>query len=227
MSKTKTQNKVERRFLPREGATFELRADDDQRQLVGYAAVFYDGTRATEYELWPGVVERIMSGAFKNALKRPDDVRGLVNHEPDNLIGRTAAKTLKLKTDKRGLQYEVDLPDTQVGRDLAVNVERGDMSGSSFAFRVEDEGVKWKKEKTEEGYTLEIREIRSVELFDVGPVTYPAYESTTTGLRAEGNLDDVQAEHAAWQADQRQKRIEMQRVQMLEMGIPPSGTGAT
>ena len=170
----------------------ERREDDDARTITGYAALTYDGTPDTEYELWKGSVERIAPGAFNRAAAE-DDVRGLFNHDSDHLLGRTTAGTMRLTVDAKGLRYEIDAPDTQAGRDVVTSIDRGDLSGSSFSFRVTDE--RW----TEEG-DLEVRTILAVELFDVGPVTFPAYTNTTAGTR-EADLAEARSGHDAWQAE--------------------------
>lgn len=186
---------IERRNTP-VPATLEERGEGEQPQIVGRAAVFYDGTEATEFELWEGMRERIMPKSFDRALKESDDVRGLFNHNPDMILGRTAAKTLMLNKTKQGLDYRIIPGQTTVASDTIESLRRGDVTGSSFAFRVTDQT--W---KTIDG--IDIREIRGVELFDVGPVTYPAYEATTAGLRSEGYLDEARKAHAAWKDEQK------------------------
>lgn len=151
--------------------------------IVGYAAVFYDGTPRTQYQLWPGCVERIMPGAFSEAID--GDVAGLRNHNAEALLGRTTAPTptLRLREDRVGLRYEIDPPDTTCGRETVTLIERGDMQGSSFAFRVNDE--RWTEEVVG-GVTIQVREILNVTLYDVGPVTFPAYSATTAGIGSSG-----------------------------------------
>ena len=122
------------------------------------------------------IVERIYPGAFTKALEN-DDVRALFNHNSDMPLGRNKAGTLRLSVDDYGLRYEIDMQDTQVGRDVGFSVNRGDVTGSSFAFDVAEET--WKRS---EG--MDIRELRELNLYDVGPVTYPAYEATTTSIRS-------------------------------------------
>lgn len=168
----------ERRALAMKTAEVRIAEDGDERQIVGYAAVTYDGTPDTEYELYEDYVERIMPGAFDRALAEKDDVRGLFNHDPDNLLGRTSAGTMALAVDKKGLRYEIQPGDTTMARDVVEHIKRGDVDGSSFAFRVTDEDIR----KEDDVY---IREISGVRLFDVGPVTYPAYTATTSGYRTE------------------------------------------
>lgn len=180
--------------------------EDGVQVAVGYGAVFYRaGDSGTEYELWKGAVERIDKAAFNEALARPDDVRALFNHESDHLLGRLSAKTLRLSTDERGLRYEIDLPDTQTGRDVATSIERGDLTGSSFAFQ--PEVVAW-----EEDGDREVRTIKSVRLYDVGPVTFPAYEAASTALRAIGAENEAKDERNAWiRGEMEQKKEKTQR----------------
>lgn len=174
----------------------------DGKRISGYAAVFYNPEdRGTEYQLPEfdrEVVERISPRAFDSALKRQDDVRALYNHNPDHVLGRSTAGTLSLTVDERGLRYDIELPDTQLGRDLRSSIERGDISGSSFAFIATD--VAW-----EEKEDAVIREIRDVQLFDVGPVTYPAYESTVVAARCS---QAAMAEYEAWRAEKRKQTDE-------------------
>jgi HK97 family phage prohead protease len=160
----------------------ETRADGEKktRTLTGYAAVFYDGTPATEYRYWD-VSERIEKGAFDKALKDGGDVLALFNHDTAQLLGRTASGTLKLSVDAVGLRYEVDVPDTALGRDIATLVERGDISGSSFAFSILPNGENITFDKTTNLYT---RTITDVVLYDVSPVTVPAYQGTTSEMRS-------------------------------------------
>jgi HK97 family phage prohead protease len=191
---------IERRYTTPEaaGLAIETRGEGDEAQavLVGYAAVFYRAADpGTEYWIWDDLVERIMPGAFANALKEGDDARALFNHEVDNLLGLRSNGTVRLSTDKTGLKYEIDLPDTNLGRDLVELVGRGDVPGSSFAFRTwggKRGKVTWTEETTA-GKSFDIREIHDLELADVGPVTRPAYTATTTGLREAAGEQDARA----------------------------------
>lgn len=170
--------------MKRERRTFhtgiEVRAADNGH-INGYAAVFNQ-----EYILWDSpdlrVVERIKPGAFTRSLQAKDDVRCLFNHDANNVLGRTTAGTLSLEQDDHGLKFDNEPPDTQLGRDLRVSIKRKDITGCSFAFIVT------KQTRTEEennGKTTITREIEEVSpVFDVGPVTYPAYEGTDVSARA-------------------------------------------
>lgn len=168
---------IERRFLPQAKVHLEDR-QVGLPAIVGLAAVFYDpADPGTQYDWGMGIVERIAPTAFDEALTRGDDARGLFNHDPDNLLGRRSAETLRLQKVDRGLEYRIEPPDTELTRSVVAAIRRGDLTGSSFAFYVQSQT--WTDEED-----LTIRTINAVELFDVGPVTYPAFESTTTGIRA-------------------------------------------
>lgn len=165
----------------------ELRTEDDRPRLSGYAAVFGEVT-----EIAGLFKERIAPGAFADAVTR-DDVRALFNHDANFVIGRTAAGTLRLVEDDRGLRYDVDPPETQWARDLMVSVGRGDVSQSSFAFEVTEE--EWDYGKRGE---MPVRTISKVKLYDVSPVTYPAYEGTTVSARSVESAAGAAVDGAAW-----------------------------
>lgn len=172
----------------------ELREKEDgSKELVGYAAVFYrEKDPGTEYQLWQDVFERVDPHAFDEALKRKDDAVGLFNHDPNNLLGRVSAGTLTLSVDKTGLFYAIPFdsedPDHQrVQRKL----KRGDIPGSSFQFR--PTRTLWHLEDDRE-----IRTLVEVELIDVGPVTHPAYRSTTASARD----DALRQEYQGWKEHQ-------------------------
>ena len=161
---------VERRSMGR----VELRAASEGKpaQLVGYAAVF--NSRSEDLG---GFREIIMPGAFDRALEEGHDVRALVNHNEDKMLGRTSSGTARLAVDEKGLGVEIDIPDTQAGRDTQVLVQRGDLSQMSFAFQTLAD--QW---RTEEGEP--IRELLDLKLYDVSVVAFPAYPATEVSARA-------------------------------------------
>lgn len=172
------------------GVQIEKR-DDGTSRIVGYGSVFYDGTERTEFELWEGMRERIMPGAFDRALRDGDDVRGLFNHDTNHVLGRTKSGTMRLLADRRGLRYEITPPDTQSARDLVTLIQRGDVTGSSFSFMVSGENFVTEKRG---GASVKIREITNIEpLYDVGPVTFPAYEATEASVRELRDAIDARA----------------------------------
>jgi len=162
---------IERRVLTVEDV--ELRVDDgDQRRLTGYAAKFGKWS-----EDLGGFREKIAKGAFADVLR--DDVRCLKNHDPNLILGRTTSGTLKIEENSVGLRFTADLPDTTTGRDTAEEVRRGDISGCSFSFRVLEDDWKY----LEDG-SIERTILRFKALYDVGPVTYPAYPDTSVAARS-------------------------------------------
>jgi len=147
----------------------ELRAGDNGKKIAGYAAVFNQETTIGSFR------EVIAPGAFKDTLG--GDIRALVDHDTGRVIGRSKAGTLRLDEDENGLAVEIDLPDTTDGRDLAVSLERGDISGMSFGFRVT-------KDEWDETEDVPLRTIRAVELFEVSAVAFPAYGGTELAMRS-------------------------------------------
>ncbi|MFQ5509484.1 MAG: HK97 family phage prohead protease [Leptospirillia bacterium] len=157
----------------------ELRmAGGDPPRLVGYAAVF----NAPSEDLG-GFVEYVRPGAFTRSLSSGPDVVALVHHRPELVLGRSSAGTLRLHEDAHGLRFEVDLPDTQAGRDVGVSVQRGDIRGASFAFSVPDGGDRWQMQGD-----LMTRDLLDVNIRDVTVTATPAYPDTTVAKRAMGAL---------------------------------------
>jgi len=170
--------KEERRFLPL-GIQIETR-EDGKVKIAGYAAKF-----GKISEDLGGFREKIAHGAFKKALKTSDP-RALFNHNRDFVLGRQSAGTLAVKEDKEGLYIEIDPPDTTFARDLMVSIRRGDITQQSFGFTVAKDS--W--EDLEKG-SMPLRTLEEIgELFDVSPVTYPAYPDTEVALRS---LDTAKA----------------------------------
>lgn len=158
----------------------ELRAKSESNKantISGYAARYYvAGDAGTQYVLWSGCVERLQKGAFKSAMDRPDDVRCLFNHDPNGILGRTTAGTCKLTADDKGLYFEAELPDSPVGQTVAEAIRRKDVTGCSFSFDVLS--ATWTEDASDPNSTIWYRDITDVKLYDVGPVTFPAYEAT-------------------------------------------------
>lgn len=147
--------------------------------IIGHAAVFYDGTPGTQFELGPGYVERMAPTAFDAAVRGNNgggDIVGLFNHDMSLVLGRVSAGTLRLSIDKRGLRYEIDENSTTIFADVEESQRIGNVIGSSLGFRATEE------RHFRDG-NLDVREIVSMEIRDVGPVTYPAYDATAVDVR--------------------------------------------
>lgn len=154
-------------------ASSEVRMDEGTGKIAGYAAVFDKPT-----ELWSGYYEVVRPGAFAKTI-RESDVRALFNHDPNMVLGRNTAGTLRLWEDQKGLGYEIDPPDSEMARGLMASLKRGDITQSSFGFWVVKER---RTEDLEAGRVT--RELLECELQDVSPVTFPAYEETQAMVRS-------------------------------------------
>lgn len=150
-------------------------ADDGKTTITGRAAVYQSLS-----ENLGGFREIIAPGAFDGT--DMDDVRGLFNHDENFVLGRTLSGTMTLSVTERGLEYEIEAPESQTIRDLVIEpMRRGDISQSSFGFIVGRGNDSW--DEDEDGRL--IRTIHRVQrLFDVSPVTFPAYPEATSGVRS-------------------------------------------
>lgn len=166
----------------------ELRKDAATPTVSGYAALFNEET------VIAGLFREVIApGAFAEAV-RGDDVRALFNHDSNIVLGRTKSGTLTLTEDKRGLFYEATLPKTQAAADVRELIQRGDVTGSSFGFTVDED--EWDDSEVKRG-KLPLRTIRKASLFDVSPVTFPAYEATSVSARSKDQAQAVTAAEAA------------------------------
>lgn len=167
-------NSIEKRMFNTEFRQIE--EPGTGRTVTGYAAVFNSPTTIDWF------TEVIEPGAFDDALP-VSDARALFNHEDEYLLARQSSGTLKLSIDERGLKYEFESPETSMGNDILVMIQRGDLKESSFAFTVAEQD--WEESKDEQGNWTYTRRIKKVDrLYDVSPVTYPAYADTTVAARS-------------------------------------------
>lgn len=160
----------------------EFRGEKNGRRMVAAGvAIRYN---AISKDLG-GFVERALPGCAKKTIAERDIV-ALRNHEPDALLGRTSAGTLRLFNSPEELRFEVDLADNTVGRDTAVMLERRDLIGSSFGFR---NVVRPTWEKRDDGSML--RSLHEISIRDVGPVTFNAYDAATSELALRDLADET------------------------------------
>lgn len=148
--------------------------ENGQSVIEGHAAIFDSLSQDLGF-MFP-FKERINKGAFKSSLEK-DDIRALWNHDANYVLGRNKAGTLELTETNKGLRVRIHPPDTQWARDLTESIRRGDVSQMSFGFVVEKET--WSVEGKED-----IRTLEQVKLYDVSPVTFPAYLDTDVGVRS-------------------------------------------
>ena len=155
----------------------EIRQDGDGMTLRGYAAVFNSPSQPLPF------IETIERGAFRDSLNSRNDIKLLWNHDTSIVLGSTRAGTLKLAEDERGLYVEANLPDTQAGRDAVISIQRGDVTGFSFGFRVAAGGDTW--------INANERVLKRVNIHEVSVgVAFPAYLGTegTANVRSVPDL---------------------------------------
>ncbi|MFF7990341.1 HK97 family phage prohead protease [Kitasatospora xanthocidica] len=155
----------------------EIRTDGDTVTMRGYAYRFNELSSDLG-----GFRERMIPGAGAASL-RTRDVLSTYNHSANHPLGRMSSGTLRAGEDGAGGWYEVDLPNTTVGRDVAELLRRGDVRGSSLTFRVLDGGQRWADQDDPET-GLPIREVTSMDVLELGPVLNPAYPTTQASLRS-------------------------------------------
>ena len=196
-------NQRERRTFP----AIEIRASTDNGKPVirGYAAVY--NRRSQDLG---GFYEVILPGAFERALVGQDDVRALVEHDPAKILGWTGNKTLRLFDEAEGLRIENDPPDTSFAKDIVESIRRGDVDSMSFAFVALDDALDVDDDGTW------VRYVKRAQLFDVSPVTYPAYVDTSVAVRS----IKQRVKEMEWSPDA-ETRSRLQRVEQLVRSSEP------
>lgn len=190
------------------------RQDEERRIVIGELRAVMDGDKPTKIcghaakfdslsEDLGGFRERIAPGAFAKTIQS-GDVRALWNHDANIVLGRNKSGTLRMSEDSAGLYYECDAPDTQLVRDMVMSpIARGDVNQCSFGFRtIED---KWAKVDGEW-----LRTLLEVELFDVSPVTYPAYASTDVAVRSLAQVRQEQDDGGLYRMGLMARRLELE-----------------
>lgn len=150
----------------------EIRLEPESRKIVGRAIVFNSITDIGWFK------EKIVPEAVDEILLA-QDVRALFNHDSNLILARTKSNTLKLEKTEDGLDYSFDAPNTTAGNDLLESLKRGDVSGSSFGFSVQKDSWEILPDGTELRTILKLSN-----LYDVSPVTFPAYADTTVAKRS-------------------------------------------
>lgn len=202
---------VEVRFLPLEKVELREAEGDGSPKIAGYAAVFDSLS-----EDMGGFREIVRAGAFSRTLEENTDVRSFWNHDPNRIIGRTKSGTLTVEQDEVGLRFEVKPPTGPTGQDVVEAVRRGDVDAMSFGFVAKQDKVT----KREDGTIL--RELLDLDLFEVSPVTFPAYPSTSAEIRsavqelqnAEDEDEAVEETDDSWTQDLRRRRLEIEEKEL-------------
>lgn len=202
---------VERRLLPVDDV--ELRViDDDSPRIAGYAA---------KYNKWSvdlgGFTEKIRKGAFDEAMEK-SDIRCLKNHDPNLILGRSTSGTLRLKSNTVGLNFEADVPKTTTGTDTVEEIRRKDITGCSFSFTTLEDDWKYNEDGTVERTIVKVGE-----MFDVGPVTYPAYPDTTVAARSLEVFKKQHSENKDNKKENKPAQIDDERMRELRVGYRRCG----
>ena len=215
MKEAKMTKQAEKNLFERRTITLkELRVVDTDLEpgndpaIEGYASVF---------ESWSEELggnspfrERVVKGAFEETIQK-DDIRALFNHDPNYVLGRNVAGTLTLEEDEKGLKVRIIPPNTQWAKDLLVSIKRGDITQMSFGFTVILD--RWTYEDN-----IDVRELLKVKLFDVSPVTFPAYSQTECGVRSMFDIMRTHQKEVEQSKSFNKRKLDMQKQKLKFMG---------
>lgn len=169
------QREIERRCIGEPPEPFALREEGGVTRIEGYAVVYNS----------PAHGEMVAPTAFKKSLSGKRDILALLGHDPNMPLGRRSNGKLVLRNDERGLWFSVEPnPETSWGRDALAAVQRGDITGVSFGFRVRPGGI-----GNAEVDGQELAVLKDLELIEVSPVAFPWYEDTTATARDADGAD--------------------------------------
>ena len=186
-------NERTRRQMRSADAEFKTREDGEDLSIEGYFAVFN-----SNYDIGYGMSESIAPGAFDGTIS--DDVRALINHDTTLVLGRTAAHTLELRQDERGLWGRVAInPKDSDAMKLYERVKRGDVNQCSFGFDILEEETEF-RDGGEIHWT-----ITAVKLYEVSCCTFPAYEETSIAARQRDAEELKKRSLEAWKESQRKR----------------------
>lgn len=180
----------------------EVRTEEgeEQEKIVGYAAKFNQQAQITSW-----FSEEIRTGAFDDVLD--DDVRCMLNHDMNLILGRTKAGTLAISVDDFGLRYKNIPPETSYAKDLIISMKRGDVNQSSFGFIVATDGDEWEWNEETGMYHRTIHKYKR--LFDASPVTIPAYDSTESVVTR--SLEEIKKRFGPNHLNKKIKEMQMRR----------------
>lgn len=163
------------------------RSYDDSRHVEGYAVVFESQSEDL------GFFETIDRGAITQELVDNSDVFALLNHDDEKVLARSknGVGSLKLTVDERGLKYEFDAAETQLGNDLLEYLKRGEINTSSFAFALDyndPEAETWTRKNGANYRTIH----KIAYLHDVSPVWNAAYSATSVSQRSLDKIKELE-----------------------------------
>lgn len=208
--------------LIRRNYDFDIRAQKDEKRgniIIGRPIVYESKT-----DIAGMFAEVIEKGALKNT--NLEDVRFLVNHDKSKIpLARsrrnTKNSTMQLSVDDKGMeiQVELDIENNTEARNLYSAIERGDITGMSFMFGIEDE--EWEDLDTD----YPTRHIKSIStVVEVSAVTFPAYEDTSISARDKSAVDTARlavdtARSGAVETTPKQLELEKLKIKYLLGGF--------
>ena len=160
---------------------YEIRSTEvvrDDTKLVGYVVKWNSRSQL----IWGEFYEQFAPKAFSQSLSNNPDIRALFEHDHKALLGRTISNTLILAEEDIGLRFKLPAPDTQLGRDLLVSVDRGDIRGMSFGFIATSESWDFNQEPC-------LRTVNSAEIYEVTVTSMPAYQESDIQIAKRSMLE--------------------------------------
>ncbi|RPK29862.1 HK97 family phage prohead protease [Paenibacillus xylanexedens] len=196
-----------KRYIPADKIEIRSTADGESetntRTIGGYVVKFNQRSQL----IWGEFYERVAAGAFSRSLQE-NTIKAFWNHRSDFVLGSTKNNTLRLWEDGTGLAFELDLPNNTWGNDAFESIQRGDVDGVSFGFYVRSDA--WQYLKEEDVYE---RTLLDVNLFEVSPTPFPAYQDSEVNERSAESLLG-QAGHMT----REQRKLEAEKL-MLELDL--------
>jgi len=196
--------------------TGDFQVEKDENKIKGYAVVYNSRSEPLNIGRFE-FVEEIKPGAFDEILSEKRDIKCLFNHDKNQVLGRTTNDTLQLRSDDHGLYFECEIdPEISWQSDLFKSIKRGDINQCSFAFNVDEKGVK--ETTVEEGDKIRnLREINKVSnLYEVSVVTFPAYKQTEAYARnCEEFVKEYEQKAQERDKQEREKQIEITKTMLM------------
>ena len=209
MSKPVEQQMERRTIILKELRVIEeVPESGTESAIEGYASVF--DSWSEELGGNSPFREKVVKGAFEETIQK-DDIRALFNHDPNYVLGRNVAGTLYLEEDDKGLKVRIVPPSTSWAKDLMISIKRGDITQMSFGFTVILD--RWSYEDN-----IDVRELLKVKLFDVSPVTFPAYSQTECGVRSMLDIMKNHKSEVAKSKENNKRKLEMKKQKLKFIG---------
>lgn len=187
----------------------EIRSEDGKPSvLVGYAALF--NSRSVDLG---GFVEIVRPGAFTRSLKESPEVLALAHHDSARPLARRSANTLTCVEDEKGLRVEITLNDSTSAQDVTKDVRSGNIEGMSFGFSTVKDAV------TRKAGELPLRELLDVTLYEVSPVTMPAYPGTSIAARSLPDSVTEALKEPAPDNSAAHQRLNASRLKLLSLAL--------